>query len=156
MIRWEQGRAIVDSMIADGSIQSVPASREHADRLLEMSDQKLVSAELVLGSGDAASAFSIAYDAARLALTAMLANEGLRPRTEGGHRAVFEVAMAQLEPPLGRVIKPFDRMRRQRNDSQYPALDSSGVSREDVERDMGVARRIVAAIRQILDAMPHY
>lgn len=156
MIRWEQGRAVVDSMIAEGSIQRVPASREHADRLLEMSDQKLMSAELVLRSGDTASAVGIAYDAARLALTAVLANEGLRPRTEGGHRAVFEVAMAQLEPPLGQVIKPFDRMRRQRNDSQYPALDSSGVSADDVERDMDLVRSIVTAVRKILDAMPHY
>ena len=33
-MRWNQGRATVDKLIADGELQRVPPSREHADQLL--------------------------------------------------------------------------------------------------------------------------
>ena len=33
-MRWNQGRATVETLIADGELQRVPPSREHADQLL--------------------------------------------------------------------------------------------------------------------------
>ena len=32
-MRWNQGRATIDKLIADGELQRVPPSREHADQL---------------------------------------------------------------------------------------------------------------------------
>jgi hypothetical protein len=59
-------------------------------------------------------AFMLAYDATRKALTAILANQGLRPiASEGGHAVLLDVVLAQLDPPLGDDLREFDWMRRQ-------------------------------------------
>jgi hypothetical protein len=33
-MRWNQGREAIDRMLAENELQRVPASREHADRLV--------------------------------------------------------------------------------------------------------------------------
>ena len=56
----------------------MPPNREHADQLLVQSRKDLASAELLLDSNPKR-AYESLYDAARMALTAVLENEGLRP-----------------------------------------------------------------------------
>jgi hypothetical protein len=34
-MRWNQGRTVIDKLIADAELQRVPPSRQHADQLLE-------------------------------------------------------------------------------------------------------------------------
>src|ERR1700761_3682381 len=82
-MRWNQGRAHVDRLIADGELQRVPASREHADQLLVQARKDLASAKLLLETNPKR-AYESVYDAARMALTAVLENEGLRPTSRGG------------------------------------------------------------------------
>jgi hypothetical protein len=77
-MRWNQGRSQVDRLIADGELQRVPANREHADQLLVQARKDLASAELLLDANPER-AYESVYDAARMALTAVLENEGLRP-----------------------------------------------------------------------------
>ena len=43
-MRWEQGRATQEQMIDAKELQRVPASREHADRLLAESQRHIASA----------------------------------------------------------------------------------------------------------------
>ena len=50
---------------------------------------------------------ALLYDAARKALAAVLANQGLRATAAGGHLATYEAVHAQLVPPLGAVINPL-------------------------------------------------
>jgi len=70
----------------------------------------------------------VAYDALhganRKALTAILLAQGLRPTRTGGHIAVYDAVHAQLEPPLGRDLATYHRVRRARNagDSFMSAL----------------------------------
>jgi hypothetical protein len=33
-MRWNQGRAEINRLLADGELQRVPSSREHADQLV--------------------------------------------------------------------------------------------------------------------------
>jgi hypothetical protein len=113
-MRWNQGRSHVDRLIADGELQRVPANREHADQLIVQARKDLASAKLLLESNPKR-AYESVYDAARMALTAVLENEGLRPTSRGGHIAPYAAVSAQLDPPMGTVLKPFDRMRRTRN-----------------------------------------
>ncbi|MFJ5292462.1 hypothetical protein [Streptomyces sp. NPDC088348] len=54
---------------------------------------------------------NLIYDAARKALAAALENQGLRATSRGGHIAIRDAALAQFEPPLGKILRPFDRMR---------------------------------------------
>lgn len=115
---WEQGRAVIEQLLREGSLQRVTASREHAERLVAQARRHLLSAQTIADS-DPDGAYAALYDAARKALTAVLANQGLRPTTQGGHRAVYDAVRAQLDPPLGGRLRPFDRMRRQRHDVEY-------------------------------------
>ena len=78
----------------------------------------LVSANEI-SEGDPAGGYTLVYDAARKALTAVFENQGLRPTTRGGHLAVYEATRAQLDPPMGQVLRPFDRIRRQCHDVEY-------------------------------------
>jgi hypothetical protein len=43
-MKWEQGRAEIDKMLADGELERVQASREHADRLVSQARRHLDSA----------------------------------------------------------------------------------------------------------------
>lgn len=154
-MRWNQGRAEIDKLIADGELQRVPSSREHADQLLAQASKDLASAEL-LADANPKRAYESLYDAARIALTAVLENEGLRPTSRGGHVAPYAAVSAQLDPPMGAVLKPFDRMRRTRNRSEYPSFTTPDVQPDNVRADLPVAASIVEVCGSVLDEMSPY
>jgi hypothetical protein len=151
-VRWNQGRAEIDRLIADGELQRVPASREHADRLLVQARKDLASAEMLLDT-NSKRAYESLYDAARMALTAVLENEGLRPTSRGGHIAPYTAVTAQLDPPMGAALRPFDRMRRTRNRSEYPSFTTPEVTSDNVRADLPIARSIVQVCESVLDQM---
>ena len=154
-MRWNQGRTEIDKLIADGELQRVPPNREHADQLLVQSRKDLASAELLLDSNPKR-AYESLYDAARMALTAILENEGLRPTSRGGHIAPYSAVIAQLDPPMGAILRPFDRMRRTRNRSEYPSFTTPDVTPDNVRADLPVAGSIVEVCGSVLDEMSPY
>ena len=154
-MRWEQGRAAVDGMVARGELERVPASREHADALLEQARQHLGSAAAIAGT-DPVGAYQLLYDGARKALAAVLENQGLRATSRGGHLAVRDALHAQLDPPLGRVLRPFDRLRRRRNQAEYPSAEHPAVEPEDIDRDLPKVEQIVEVAAKVLDQMPPF
>jgi hypothetical protein len=154
-MRWQQGRAVVDGMMARGELERVPASRDHADVLLGQARQHLDSARAIAG-GDPVGGYQLLYDAARKALAAVLENQGLRATSRGGHIAVRDAVSAQLDPPLGTVLRPFDRLRRRRNQAEYPSAEHPGVEAEDVERDIPKVEQIIEVAAKVLDQMGPY
>jgi hypothetical protein len=154
-MRWNQGRAEIDKLIADGELQQVPPNREHADQLVVQARKDLASAELLLDANPKR-AYESLYDAARMALTAVLENEGLRPTSRGGHIAPYAAVAAQLDPPIGAVLRPFDRMRRTRNRSEYPSFTTPDVTPDNVRADLPVAGSIVEVCANVLDEMSPY
>lgn len=149
---WNQGRAEIDQLIAAAELQRVPPSREHADQLLAQARKDLASAEL-LCDGNPKRAYESLYDAARMALTAVLENEGLRSTSRGGHIAPYTAVTAQLDPPMGTVLRPFDRMRRTRNRSEYPSFTTPDVTPDNVRADLPAATAIVETCAGVLDGM---
>ncbi len=133
----------------------MPPNREHADQLLVQSRKDLASAELLLDSNPKR-AYESLYDAARMALTAILENEGLRPTNRGGHIAPYSAVIAQLDPPMGGILRPFDRMRRTRNRSEYPSFTTPDVTPDNVRADLPVAGSIVEVCGSVLDEMSPY
>ena len=154
-MRWNQGRAQIDRLIADGELQRVPPNREHADQLFVQARKDLASAEL-LADANPKRAYESLYDATRMALTAVLENEGLRPTSRGGHTAPYAAVSAQLDPPMGQVLRPFDRMRRTRNRSEYPSFTTPEVTPNNVRADLAVASSIVEVCEGVLDEMSPY
>jgi hypothetical protein len=151
-MRWEQGRADIERMLADRRLQRVPASREHAERMLAQARRHLRSAQEICGN-DPEGGYALLYDAGRKALAAVLGNEGLRPTSAGGHLAVYEAARAQLDPPMGAVLSPFDRMRRQRRDAEYPQVDAPEFSADDVREDVPKVQAMLDLAAGVLDGM---
>lgn len=151
-MRWDQGRAEIDAMLARGELQRVPPSREHADQLLAQARRDLGSADLLCESNPKR-AYESTYDAARMALTAVLENQGLRPTSQGGHIAPYAAVIAQLDPPMGKILRPFDRMRRTRHRSEYPTFTGPDIIPDNVRSDLPLATAIVKVCEGVLDEM---
>lgn len=64
-----------------------------------------------------------------------------------------EAVLAQLDPPLGKILRPFDRLRRRRNEAEYPSADTPALSAADVENDIPKVDEIVSAAKKVLDQM---
>jgi hypothetical protein len=151
-MRWQQGRDSIDGMLARGELDRVPASRPQADLLLAQAHQHLKSAQAIV-TLDATGAYQLLYDAARKALNAVLENQGLRTTSRGGHIAVLDAVSAQLDPPLGAILRPFDRLRRRRNQAEYPTSGQPSLGAADVQRDLPKVQEIVEAAATVLDQM---
>jgi hypothetical protein len=151
-MKWNQGRTEIDKLIADGELQRVPPNREHADQLFAQARKDPASAEVLLDTNPKR-AYESLYDAARMALTAVLENEGLRPTSRGGHIAPYAAVSAQLDPPMGQVLRPFDRMRRTRNRSEYPSFTTPEVTPDNVRADIPLAASIVKVCESVMDEM---
>lgn len=153
--RWERGRAAIDGFLEQNHLARVPANREHAESLMSQARLHVDSAR-ALRFADPGTAFSAAYDAGRKSLTAVLAIQGLRPTSKGGHIAVRDAALAQLDPPLGRLIKRYDWMRRTRNDQEYPSIDTPQPFTEDVDDAISIAAELIEKAGRMLEVLPPY
>lgn len=151
-MEWNQGRAEVEELIAGGELQRVPPSRRQAERLLDQARRHAASAASI-ADADPSGAYQLSYDAARKALVAVLENQGLRPTSVGGHIVVYRALRAQLVPPMGDTIRPFDRLRRRRRESEYPDLDDPNVSPDDVRDDLPKVDALIDLAGRLLDAM---
>jgi hypothetical protein len=51
------------------------------------------------------------------------------------------------------VLRPFDRLRRRRNQVEYPSASAPAVNAEEVERDLPKVEQIIDAASRVLDQM---
>ena len=154
MTRWATGQSDLEAMVTAGDLEQVTPSPENAARLLAEAERHLRSAELVAES-DPAGGYDLLYAAARKAMAATLAAQGLRATSKGGHIAVQEAVTAQLGRS-GAVVRPFGRLRRTRNDADYPRLDTPELSVDDIAEDLPKAKEIVAAMQRLLPHLSHW
>ena len=143
----------MDGLIDAGKLQKVATSRGHADRLIQQSKNHLKSSAISAGD-DPEGAYSLLYTAARKSLTAVLEVQGLRPTSTGGHVVIYEALKAQIDPPPGRVVATFNRMRRSRNHSEYPPGTEPELTEQDVLEDLEKAKEIVEVSQKLLDQFP--
>jgi hypothetical protein len=54
---------------------------------------------------------------------------------------------------MGQVLRPFDRIRRQRHDAEDPPTDAPQISADDVREDATKAAAIVDISERVLDQM---
>lgn len=144
---WERGRETVEQLLAADELESVRQSDRLADRLMADAVTHLESAQAIRDV-DPTGAYQLAYDSARKACSALLAIQGLRATTRGGHVAVQDAVREQFGP----VFAPFARMRRRRHDSEYPDIDTPTISHADASDGIAKATEIVNAANQLLDS----
>ncbi|HEY5848449.1 MAG TPA: hypothetical protein VIT42_16830 [Microlunatus sp.] len=120
--RWPTGEHRILDLLSRGALERVPGDPRYTRDLIDRAGVKLRSAKVLAGA-DPETAYIVAYDAARFLLTALLAAQGLRPKAspEGGHRTVQDAIDAQFP---GR-FRFFGRMRRLRNELEYPPLEAT-------------------------------
>ncbi|GAA2602159.1 hypothetical protein SMC26_07785 [Actinomadura fulvescens] len=145
MARWARGEAVIERMIATGELQKVQGPAADGEPWLAKAQRTHASA-VVLADTDRDSAYVLAYDAARLAGTALLAHQGLRPTTKGGHLVVDEALRAQF----GEVFRPFRGLRIRRNELEYPAFPGDGADEAEIEKALAGADQIVKAARKLI------
>ncbi|MDR3068433.1 MAG: HEPN domain-containing protein [Cellulomonas sp.] len=155
VVRWEQGRPAVEALLAAGQLTRVQASRDLAVQYLRTARTRLTAVRLIQDE-DPAGAFVLTYDAARLALAAILVNQGLRPRGEGAHAVLLEVVLAQTEPPRQQDFREFSWMRRLRNDTQYPDFDRPSATSDDLVQATLAADAIVGRAETLVVHMPPF
>jgi hypothetical protein len=147
MTRWQRGEADIERLLAEGELQSLTGAAADGAQWLSKAQRTLSTAK---GAADADpdSAFTLAYDAARFACTALLAQQGLRATTKGGHYVV-EVA---VRGQFGATFDRYGGLRRQRNDIEYPVMVAARLTPNDAQSAIGVATELIDAAEQLL---PH-
>lgn len=115
MSRWTMGEAEIEKLLTERQLQQVQGGQANGEHLIEKATRTLATATEI-ANDDPDSAYVLAYDAARYACTALLAQQGLRPTTSGGHYAVELALRAQF----GAGFRAFGAMRRRRHELEYP------------------------------------
>ncbi len=151
---WDKGREVIEELMTRGHLEQVAADPAEATYLLERARTHLRTSARE-AEDDPEIAYDALYAAARKALTAVLRQQGLRPTRGGGHEAVIHAAEAQLVPPLGQVLRPYRRLRRQRGQGDYQASEGA-ISPDDVRADLLAATAIVDAAATVIPQLPVY
>lgn len=145
MTSRNRGADVIRALLKEGDLDQVVPSVELANRLLSEAQANLASAHAV-HAVDPGGAIQLAYDAARKAATSLLAAQGLRPTTAGGHVAVQRAVNGQFVGPFGR----FGRMRRRRHQQEYPTVDAPTATEEDAAEMIDFAREAIDTALGIL------
>lgn len=145
MTRWQRGEAEIERMMADGELQALTGAAADGQPWLSKA-RRTLSTATGAAETDPDSAFTLAYDAARFACTALLAQQGLRATTRGGHYAV-EVA---VRGQFGATFDRYTGLRRQRNDIEYPLIVAARLMPTDARSAIAVATELTDAAEQLL------
>lgn len=150
MVRWRKGEATIEQLLAQRHVERITADPDIAAELLATAKRHLESGRTVAAL-DLEGSYALAYDAARKAATALLAIQGLRPTTIGGHIAVVQAIQAQFAEVPG--LKSLDRLRRRRNDVEYPAPGpGDGLDTNEVAEALDVADEAVRSAQRLVDS----
>lgn len=147
---WERGRADIERLLQGGELEHVTPSAAVAGRLIANAEAHIALASKGVDD-DPAGALQLSYDAARKASAALLAIQGLRSTTRGGHIAVIDAVRARFSGRGGmEVFGRLHRLRRRRNTTEYPDLDSPTVSEDDAAQALTTAREVVGAAKRLV------
>jgi hypothetical protein len=148
MARWGRGESEISALLAAGELQKLTGDAANRERLLEKAAVTLMTARSAVDS-DPDSAFVLAYDAARQALTALLAHQGLRSTTKGGHYAVEQAVRAQFGPGF----RQFGALRRRRNELEYPEHPGDDATGDEASGAVDHAQAIIAAAKGLVEQL---
>ncbi len=144
-MRWSSGEATIERLLAEGHLERVQGAQADGGSWLERARQALDAARLVAAAAPDSSII-LAYDAARQACVALLAQQGLRPTTADGLYAVEEAIRAQF----GAGLRAFGGLRHRRNELEYPLYPTEKASTGEAAETLETASEIIDAVAQLL------
>ena len=151
MARWQRGEAEVEKLIRSRELEHVTGLAADGAPLLAQAQKTAVTAAGLV-QADAHSAYVLAYDAARFACIALLAQQGMRATTDGGHYAVERAVRAQF----GEGFRPFADLRRRRNELEYPRLPADTPTADEAQQAVEAAQRLIAAADTLLGQLSFF
>lgn len=135
----------------EGAISYVKSGLAEARQQMDSAIQNLNSAVL-LRDTDISGSFTLAYEACRKSVGAVLAAHGMRLKhVEKAHK-VF-VAISKQESFASEAWVKFDWMRVRRNDTQYSNPDKPDVTRQDCEVAIDAAKLMTADAQRLLNSL---
>ena len=151
MTRWARGEAEVEQLLGRSELDAVTGAAADGAPLLAQARRTAATAAGLVDT-DAYSAYVLAYDAARFACIALLAQQGLRATTSGGHYAVERTVRAQF----GEGFRPFADLRRRRNELEYPHLPADTATADEAQQAAETAEQLIAAADQLLSQLSFF
>lgn len=148
MTSWARGREEIVGMLGRRELTQVVADAELAERMLSTARQHLLSAD-ALAATDPYLAYAALHDAVRKSLAALLQMQGLRATTSGGHLAVQHATRAQFGASMGAILRPVDRIRTTRHESEYPT-SFTWIDEDSVRDDLPAAAAVVESAEKAL------
>ncbi len=145
MARWQKGEAEVEQLVRRRELENVTGAAADGAPLLAHA-RRTVATAAGLVQTDAYSAYVLAYDSARFACNALLAQQGMRATTDGGHYAVERAVRAQF----GEGFRPFADLRRRRNELEYPRMPADTATADEAQQAVESAQRLIAAADSLL------
>lgn len=143
---WSAGHETIADLLARGHLARISGEAADGHYLIAQGRKRLGSAQAI-ADVDIVGAFEFAYDAIRQAAVGLLAQQGLRTKTEGGHTGTSQAVRAQF----GRDFDFFDSMRRVRNQLEYPRNASDmHIDESDLKAALDYAERMLDAAEQLL------
>lgn len=150
MTRWNKGSEVIERLLDARLLERIPADADTVAALIASARRHVASATATAAE-DPEGALALAYDAARKAATALLAHQGLRPTSAGGHIVVVEAMNAQFPGVAG--LKSIDRIRRRRNQAEYPDPQSyDPITSDEVHDAIDAARACLTAAEKLITA----
>lgn len=150
MTRWNKGSEVIERLLDARHLERVPADSATVEALIATAGRHVNSATAT-AVDDPEGALALAYDAARKTATALLAHQGLRPTSAGGHIVIVEAVNAQFPGVAG--LKSIDRLRRRRNQAEYPDPQHyDPITNDEVDDAIEVARACLTAAEKLIAA----
>jgi len=140
---------VVNRLIVEGRLSRIDRDQQLIDHLLVQARLHIESAELLLKSDDLIAAHLVAYDAVRKSCTALLASQGLRPTSRGGHHALFE-CIAEVSAELHEYFPDLDTLRRQRNSYEYPSFAGHAPTELLLTQSIALVKFVLLTVNIIL------
>jgi HEPN domain len=149
-VTWQPGRDKIAGLLGAAELQPVTADLRVGQLLLDDARRHLATAATALSSSDLSGAYQLAYDVLRKSAASLLAAQGLRATSRGGHIAIQEAAQAQFVSTI-KAFRSFGRIRRARNSFEYPSTHAPGPSPDDVRDAIAAATQAHDAALKILE-----
>lgn len=145
MTRWPRGETEIEELTRSGQLQQVTGAQMDGQRFLDKARRVLETAGSITET-DPESAYILAYDAARHAAVALLAQQGLRATSKGGHYAIDLALRAQFGPGF----RTFSALRRRRNELEYPETPTETIDVDEARQAVEDAATLIDAAGQLL------
>jgi hypothetical protein len=150
-MKWMRGQDTVDALLAAGHLELVTGAEADGTPWLVSAQALLESARRETDANPEA-AYGLAYDAARKASTALLAQQGLRTKTGGHHVTVEQVVRAQFGGPFD----GFGALRRRRSEIEYPRRPGDTIEASEAAAAISATELIVDAAQRLQPELDLY